>query len=210
MKLGSEVVWRDDVVTPSMIEVVELAFVRDQHLRVSHTAEDDYISRLVRVAVVAAEHFTHRAIGVQTRRLTIDARFPCELWVGYPPVVRIDAVRYIDPDGQEQTLDEAAYDVDRPVVAPLCRRTRIVPAYGTTWPETRCQVGAVYVDYTAGYVTEGTSPMEPAIPEDLVHGMLLVVGELYKQRSLSVNPQATSSSPAQLQARGIWAPYVVY
>jgi hypothetical protein len=52
------------------------------------------------------------------------------------------------------------------------------------------------------------SPAEPSIPEDILHGQLLVIGEMYKLRSLSVH--AFNQAPAVLQARNLWNAYRVY
>ena len=83
----------------------------------------------------------------------------------------------------------------------------VTPVYNTCWPQARCEVGAVVVTYDAGYVDEA-SPTQAQIPEDIQQGQLIVIGELYKQRSESVH--AGNQNPALIRARDLWMPYRVY
>lgn len=191
-------------------EPLDLEFVRDLHLRSPNgTVEDAYIEGLITTARQMAERTTNRAIPEQ--QWTMSAyRFPCgalPIEVPFPPLISVDAISYLDENGATQTLDVNA-DVN--VAAPLgprCGKALITPTFDTTWPTAQYQADSVSITFTAGYVLSG-SPVTGEVPSDITHGMLLVIGELYKQRSESVH--APNQSPALIRARDLWLPYRVY
>jgi uncharacterized phiE125 gp8 family phage protein len=195
-------------VTPPTALVIAVADVRDDHLRAANgDAEDSYVERLIRSGTRMAERETQRSLLLQTIELALEG-FPGggEIRLPRPPIVVVDSITYTDPDGAEQTLDEDLY-VLRETGRDLNREGLIERAYDTTWPETRCHPGAVVVTYQAGYVTSG-SPQDADVPDDIVHGVQLVVGEFYKQRSESVHTM--NQNPALIRARDLWRGYTVY
>lgn len=209
MTIMRDVAWHLELVTPPAAEPLELAFVRDYHLRSPNgTAEDVYLERLIRAARVMAERTTRRALIDQRWDLLIDNRFPCgEILLPRPPLIEVEAITYVDGDAVEQTLAPEAYQVTRPT-GPQAGRGRIRPVFGTSWPTTRADADVVRVTYRAGYLDETVSPAEANVPEDLVQGMLLVIGEFYKQRSESVHTMG--QNPAVIRARDLWLGYRVY
>ena len=202
--------WHLELVTAPTTEPLTLANVRDNHLRVTNgTAEDDYIETLIRVARRRAERVTRRALATQTWRMVLD-RFPCEreLLLPLPPLQEVVSIDYLDEDGVRTTWGGSPlpYDVTIPS-GPTAGRARVAPVYDTTWPDHRRQLGSVRIQFTCGYADAG-SPALPDVPEDIAHGMLLMVGELYKQRSISVH--AFAQNPALITARELWLGYRVY
>jgi uncharacterized phiE125 gp8 family phage protein len=186
---------------------LEVAFVRDQHLKLpSGNDEDAYIERLIRTSERMARRQTRRALAVQTFRITLTG-FPEHVRLPYPPLLSVDSVAYVDADGADQTVLAADYAVYAPQ-GDLAPYGTLEPAYGGAWPAPRAQPNAVVITYQAGYLDQTVSPAEPAIPEDILHGQLLVIGEMYKLRSLSVH--AFNQAPAVLQARNLWNAYRVY
>lgn len=199
---------RDDLVTPPTVDPVELAFVRDDFLRVTNgSVEDDFISRAIRAATRMAERRTQRALMYQVREAVFDYRFPSVIVLGHPPVIAVLSIEYVDVDGAVAELDPSAYEVSRPK-GPYAARATVRPAYGLTWPATRTQVDAVTVTYSAGFLDESQSPAVANVPEDIVQGILLTVGEMYKVRSESVH--VSNQTPALLRARELWDGYRVY
>lgn len=213
---------RVDVIdAPDPLQALSLDFVRDQHLRVVNgTAEDEYISLLIGAAFAEAERVTNRALAPQTLALVTD-RFPncghdqhagVRWWAGgafclpLPPLVSVTSIAYVDHDGVTQTLNggsPAAFQVSAPT-GPRCARGRVAPLYGDSWPIARCQIDAVRVTYAAGYQTSGAQ----ALPSEITAGMLLIIGELYQQRSLSVD--AARSQPTILTAMRLFEGYAVF
>ena len=53
---------------------------------------------------------------------------------------------------------------------------RLTPKFGYIWPVTLPQIGAVQIDYTAGYANAA------AVPDELKAWILLRIGSLYANR----------------------------
>lgn len=200
--------WYLKLVAGPASEPLEVDDVRDNHLRATNgSAEDTYIDGLIGTTRRMAERITRRALISQDWQL-VGTGFPCwSIRVPKPPLIEVTSLSYVDSDGVTQTLTEDTdYIVSIPS-GPNAGRAEITPAYGKTFPVARCQNDAVIVSFTAGYLT-GDSPETGEIPADILHGMKLVIGEFYKQRSESVH--APNQSPAMIRARDLWLPYRVY
>lgn len=205
--------WHLEQLEPPQTEPFETAFVRDEHLRCANgDLENPYVERLITLARRAAERATRRSLMLQTWLQTMD-RFP--LYTDFfelqrPPLVDIEAVEYLNGSGEWAIWDPANY-----VILQTGRQqneaAKVGLAYGVSWPTVRTQRNAVRVTYRAGYlvVNPEVSPIveDPDVPEEITQGMLLLIGELYKQRSESV---PTTLSPAVIRAKDLWATYKVY
>lgn len=211
-------------------EPIAVREVYEDHLRgYDFDTESAYVTRLVATARRDGERFTRRSWMPQTWRMSLD-RFPLSYPnLTYPfvgstaashwedngaillprgPLIEVVSVGFIDGDGVSQTLAPTDY-----VLSDAGREnlpSRLTPAYGTIWPVTRWQTDAVQVTFRAGYLLSGGSPEEADVPEDLIHGLLLMVGELYKIRSESVAGVGVSISPAVIRARDLWAPHRLF
>lgn len=204
---GISSVWLRDAAPDLALDPLTLRDVRDDHLKAANsTAEDSYIERLIRVSLGVGERATRRLWLTQTWRQLLD-RFPCrDILIDRAPLAEVTSITYVDPNGATQTLDAATYEVENASVE-TNRYARIRLAYNQCWPSTRCQRRAVTVNCVLGYPTTG-SPALADLPDDLVHGRLLVIGELYKQREESVH--VVLQTPALLRARELWQAYRVY
>jgi uncharacterized phiE125 gp8 family phage protein len=152
-------------------------------------ADDTYLNGLIAVARRQVENYCGRALITQTVTLTADA-FPRSRpggrweWDGVrqfdDPAMRlpmgkarsVTSVAYVDANGDTQAMSSSAYHATL-----ASEPARVSPAYGTCWPVTRCQTGAVTVVYVAGYGDTAAS-----VPAEIRHAMLLLVGHLYEQR----------------------------
>lgn len=189
------VTWSVEIVEQS----TELAVTLEEakaHLRVDHEVEDALIERLIRAAMEDAEAFQGRSLTTRTLRLHIDG-FPTgrnPLYLPYPPLQRVEAVKYRTVTGNLVSLDPQDYVVDHSH-APA----RIVPMPGRSWPTVAArQAGSVQVTYIAGYSNELPPPSVHAwqplgytiaapvaprpIPEATRQAILLMVGHLYENR----------------------------
>jgi uncharacterized phiE125 gp8 family phage protein len=187
---------------------IAVATVEADHLRVASTGgeETTYVTGLIKTATRLAEKHTGRDLQLQRRELLL-AGFPAgPIRLPHPPVRAIVSIVYLDDDGVEQTLATSAYAL-RSNGRDVNREGWVEPVYGTTWPTARPHLGAVTVTYDTGY-SDGASPEAAAIPDDILHGILLVIGELYKQRSESVH--AFNQNPALIRARQLWDGYRIY
>lgn len=170
------------LITPPAEEPVSLAEAK-LHCRIEADAtdEDALIAGLIVAARQAAEHETGRALVRQVWRMSLDAFPVAAIEAPHPPLISVDEIRYIDPDGALQTLDETAYRLHRSSISGL-----ILPAYGTRWPATRLDVGAVEIDLTVGYGDAAD------VPQAIKHWMLLSIGTWYACRETVTSGQLSS------------------
>lgn len=164
------------------------------HLRVDFNDEDALIDALISVATEWAETETNRALITQTLELTLEG-FPWEIELSKPPLQSITSISYIDSQGVSQTLDASTYQMDSTGVF-----GRVKPVHGETWPSV--QVGtynAVTVRYVAGYGAKGD------VPEPIIQGMLLAIGEMYERREDAV--VGTIINQVSFNARALLLPY---
>lgn len=118
------------------------------------TSLDGSIELWINGITAEAEHQTGRAFINRAMRRTQD-RFSDAIQLS-APVFSVEAISFLDPDGNTQILDPDDYYVDKVTVPGY-----IVPARGKMWPATQARINAVTIDYTAGYgATEADVPVE--------------------------------------------------
>src|SRR5665213_958293 len=94
-----------------------LADVKD-HLRVLSNDEDQLILALmetVRKKIDGRDGYLGRALLTQTWDCWIDWNFPsdvCPIEMPLTPLQSVTYIKYIDPDGNQQTVDPSVYTVD--------------------------------------------------------------------------------------------------
>lgn len=167
-------------------EPVSLAEVK-QHLRVDIPDDDALILGLIGTARQMAETLTNRQLLTATWNLVLDA-FPGPSLMGVPagtpyslpahaiqipkgPVQAVSSITYLDMDFDLITMPPEDY-----VVTSSDDLTRITPIFGKIWQPTLPQIGAVTVQFVAGY---GDSTQVPA---GIKHWIKLRVDSLYNQR----------------------------
>lgn len=152
------------VTSEAFAEPVSLQEMRD-HLRIDGTDQDSLVAGWIAAARQYAEDIVNRQIVTAAMRMTLD-EFPCgmvaidhrdyaaaaKILVPRAPLQSVASITYVDTAGDTQTLDAADYRVDTE-----SEPARITPAYGLTWPATRCQTGAVTVNFVAGHLTPFTA-----------------------------------------------------
>jgi uncharacterized phiE125 gp8 family phage protein len=140
------------------------------HLRVDHADDDTLITSQIKTAREYCEDFQNRAFITQTIKLTLD-EFPDVICVPRPPLISVTSIKYIDENGQQQTLNSSVYKVDTE-----SEPARIVPAYNQCWPGLRGDINSVEVIYQAGY--GGAA----AVPGKVISAMKLLLTHLYENR----------------------------
>lgn len=189
------------LITPPAQEPITLALARLQ-CRVDGSAEDELLAVYIATARRQAEARTGRSLITQTLDLVLDA-FPAGdegIRLERGPVQSVSSVSYVDSLGAPQTLSNALYLVDD-AASPS---GWVLPADGTSWPETDDVVNAVTVRMVCGY---GAEPA--AVPDDIRAWMLMSIAYLYAQRE-AVD---MSGRAAELPCRfydGLLDPYVIY
>ena len=122
------------------------------HLRVTTDEEDATLASYITAAREYIERQTGRALGEQVRETSADA-FPRgnSIPLGFAPVVSIESVKYIDPDGVEQTLTEDSYLEDT-----RSEPGHLVLAPGKSWPIAAQIPSSVRIGYKCGIQASAT------------------------------------------------------
>jgi uncharacterized phiE125 gp8 family phage protein len=166
------------LITPPIEPPVSLAEAK-AHLRVDHDEEDALILMLVNAATQHLDGWhgsLRQALVAQGWRLTLDEFPSTGIYIPLGPLLSVEALRYDDADGFEQTIAAEDYTVD--LASP---DGWIVLNTGSAWPATLDAINAVRIDFTAGYGPPA------AVPQVLKAAVLLIVGDLYEYREGKVN-----------------------
>lgn len=161
-------------ITPPAEEPVSLA-EQKLHSRIDHTADDTLIPSLITSARKYCESLLRRSFVSTTWEVSLD-RFPrCPARIDLPrqSVIEVVSVKYIEPDGDEITLDPSDYTVVTGTPG------YVVPAYGVSWPSSRCHPDSVKVRFTAGYGDASD------VPASLKTAVKMVAAHLYEHREAS-------------------------
>ena len=132
------------------------------YLRLTSASEDEFIGGLVKAARLRVEETTGYALAPQTRRLVLDAWPDGPLELPAPPLLEVEEVEYVAPDGTVTQLAEG-FDYD---VATESTPGAIVPrgyAAGLPWPSAARRPDAVRVTFRCGYGEPGSAEL----PENL-------------------------------------------
>ena len=171
--------------------VMPLAYVRDVLLRVVNgTVEDSNIESLIKAATEEAEEMTQRALMPQTWQMILSGFPSGDIVLERPPLIEVTSFAYTDTDGNAQTLAVSPLDF-QVVPSGKYQKARLRPLVTESWPSALSGEDAVTITYTAGF----QEPLDPQL-EYIRRGIAVLVGELYKQRSLTV--VGTSIVPAPM------------
>jgi uncharacterized phiE125 gp8 family phage protein len=156
------------------------------HLRIEHDADDNLLVDLQDAAVSFFEFETRTIIQPSMLRTSFDAWPAGLLHLPRPPLRFVDSIRYIDPQGQTQTLPPSAYVADTEA-----RPGRV--QFTGTLPPLADRPGAITIDYAAGYgltvAGETTTP-----PDLLLQGIKLLIGSWYENRA-DTSDRRVNSTP---------------
>lgn len=180
------------LVAPS-VEPVTLADAKT-YLKVDAdlTVDDTLITLLISAARQYAESYTGRSFITQQWRLTLDS-FPGQMKPGYVawgstfghpgnavllekgPIQQVDSIVYTAMDGSTVTVTApAAPDYAIDLAGPV---GRMAPGFGKIWPIPMPQIGAVRINYTAGYGSTAAS-----VPQGILDWIFMRVKARYDMR----------------------------
>jgi uncharacterized phiE125 gp8 family phage protein len=150
------------------------------HLRVTSSADDTYITTLIKVARQLCESYAQKSFITQTRTIKLDYFPSCDkpIYLPYGPVIAITAFTYTNDDaGTTSMVANTDYVLDT-----HSDIARVVPIDG--WPtdvaDTTETANAITITYTAGYGAAA------AVPEIIKQAILMQVGTLYENRQSEV------------------------
>lgn len=183
------------VITPPAA-LVSLALAKAQcRVAATNTTDDELLELEIAAAQAVIDGpggWLERALGRQTLELRLDG-FCAEDWrVGpdyawdagwsapwpfarriklpFPPFVSVTSITYEDGSGADQVLTPTGWQASDEGVE---------PAFGTGWPSGRVAANAVRIRYVAGYDPD-------KVPPQAKQALLLMVADLYENRSASV------------------------
>lgn len=155
------------IVTTAATDVALSVDQAKRQLRIEpeDTDEDVHTGELCR----AAHRKIENELGYPILRTTCETHLACfprgPIWLGGGDALTISALRYIDGNGDTQTIDPADYKLNA-----IGRVAEVYPAPSFSWPSTQRVPSAVVIEWTAGWATAAD------VPEDLIHAMKLLVG----------------------------------
>ncbi len=162
-------------IVPPEIEPIVIGELRD-YLRLDESCcGDEDLNQMIAAARGLVEADCSRQLITATWDLYLD-KFPYAdggvIELERPPIQSVTFIKYYDADNALQTLDTAAYEVDT-----VGEPGRVKPAYGYSWPTTRCKMNAVQIRFVAGYsprtVEEGE--YDPEVPELAIQAMSTLI-----------------------------------
>jgi len=162
------------IITEPAAEPVSVADVKLQ-LRLDGTDNDAMLTSMITAARKSVEAILKRFLITTEVRVGFD-RLPVVISLPYSPVQSVDAVKYVDDNGDTQTLSSALYRTDL-----ISDPARITPAYSVPWPTTRAVIGAIQVEYTVGYGDAASD-----VPAPIRQAIISIVIDLFEHPEKSV------------------------
>ncbi|MCB9949579.1 MAG: phage head-tail connector protein [Planctomycetaceae bacterium] len=151
-----------------------------EHLRITHSSEDDYITDLMWSAYQWIEEEAQITMSTTEYVLLLDD-FPLgKIFLPKPPLVSIDSVTYYDSDNNSQSLVE---NTDFYLISPSKQKAFLLPVSTSGWPVTYERPDAISIAFTCG---ADSLNLELQL-------MRLLVGGMYENREAEVSGTITSS-----------------
>ena len=127
-------------------ELISVEAVKiDRGLPLDFEDHDVLIEGLIRTARNFVETKLRGRVTLLQTWLQTELEFRDCMRLGALPAVEVLSVKYIDTDGEQQTLPTTEYALDNNGDLHYLRK-----AYGKTWPAVREQYNSVEITYTAG------------------------------------------------------------
>ena len=178
------------VTTPPASTPVSLAQAKAQCRATGFDDDDTLISGLINTAtqwIDGPAGWLGRCLVQQSLELRLDAFWPPpgefqhllmhpweagRIFLPYGPLISVDSISYVDPNGDTQTMDSSTWlatgigTVDGAVE----------PAWNSYWPLTRWQREGIRIGYTAGYAAPSGAQQPPPnpVPATVQQAMLLL------------------------------------
>lgn len=174
------------LITAPSAPVVTTAEARAQ-VNAYGTASDPQLAAMVEAVVSGVDGSAGelgRALVEQEWELGLDAFPSSAICLPLPPLLSVESVKYVDPEGVQQTMEPAGYTVEPG------EHGFAMPAHGTRWPATRAQPLAVRVRFKAGYGATGDK-----VPAAIRSAILLRVADLFENRESSIVGKSVAPNP---------------
>lgn len=181
-------------VTHPTVEPVSIE-EQKRHSRISGNSDDAYLFGLIVAARHHVESFLNRAIITQTLEQRYDHGFEGCFYLPRPPLIAVDHVKYLDGNGDLQTLSTDIYTVDT-----YSEPGRVMLAYGKSWPAVRDVENNITIRFQCGYGSVAN------VPKAIRLGIMWLVDHWYEHRT-TVSEMQLYETPQSL--KNILFPYRV-
>lgn len=165
------------VITPPEEEPVSVATAKT-HLRVDTTADDALIETYLKAARELCEGLARRSFVTQTFRLVLDDFPSVPLKLPRPPLQSVDAVTYLDADGNEHDWTDFTADTGS-------EPGKVI--FNSLPTASLQESGAVAIEFTAGYESAAD------LPNVFVMAILQTVANWYELREMGDVPKSARS-----------------
>ena len=170
------------VVTPATSNPITLTEAKT-HLKVDTTADDTFITNLIRSATSSAQEYTNRFF-IATTIQQVGDKWEDISNLFKSPLLSVTNIKYVDTSGSEQTLNTDIYFVDD-----VNKPARIGLKPNQSFPEIIDRLNAVKVNYVVG--NESADDVDEAIKQAL----LLTIGNWYQNRQAVVTGTIATELP---------------
>lgn len=186
---------RTEITAPT-VEPISLDEAKAQlNLTDDFTDDDTLLINLIKAARFHVENTLNRALITQTWDIFLD-EFEEVIKLPKSPLQSITSIKYIDVDGNEQTLSSSVYTVDT-----ASNVGRVYLAYNQSWPSVRAIPHSITIRAVVGY------GYQSAIPEPIKQAMKILISDMYIDReSYVVGVSVAILPPVQ---KMLLAPYMV-
>jgi uncharacterized phiE125 gp8 family phage protein len=157
-------------VAPPTELAVSLNQVKD-HLQVTDTSRDVYITLLVKAATKVIESKTNRAFIQRSFKFFLDD-FEDEIELPFAPLVSITSFKYYDSGGSLLTIPSNGYQIDQRAILP-----RITHLSYDMWPLANPQYNAIEIEFIAGY-----GPTSDSVPAEIQAAILFLTAHWFTNR----------------------------
>jgi len=158
------------------------------HLKVDTSADDTYITSIIKAATQLSEEYTNRFF-IDTVIEQTCSSFADLQTLFKSKVSAVSSVKYYDSDNSSQTLDSAIYDVQLNY-----EPAQIQLADNQNFPSITKRNDAVVARYTVGYGSAASD-----VPEIIKQAILLTIGNFYQNRNSVVIGRISTELPLNVK-----------
>jgi len=174
------------VITPASTYPVSLTEAKS-HLKVDTTADDTYITSIIKAATQLSEEYTNRFF-IDTVIEQYASSFADLQTLFKSKVSAVAYVKYYDSDNSLQTLSATVYDTQLNY-----EPSQIQLAENQSFPSITKRNDAVVARYTVGYGTASD------VPEIIKQAILLTIGNFYQNRNSVVIGRIATELPMNVK-----------
>jgi len=175
------------VITPASTYPVSLTEAKS-HLKVDTSADDTYITSIIKAATQLSEEYTNRFF-IDTVIEQTCSDFAQLQTLFKSKVSAVAHVKYYDSDNSLQTLSATIYDTQLQY-----EPSQIQLADDKSFPEITKRNDAVVARYTVGYGSAASD-----VPEIIKQAILLTIGNFYQNRNSVVIGRIATELPMNVK-----------